>query len=152
MEPHGDRAHAGEDMSEQKIEPPNESELAWVQAHVDTIKEATGGDTSVPTLDDLYAGWYEQWAAEPEDSREDPNDMINAVGLTFGQALVEGVGLDWVIVTDEHGTEIAVHGEPGDILVFPPNLVAKRFERGETHFLQMVYDGIAEQVAELRSG
>jgi hypothetical protein len=139
-------------MTEQKIEPPNESELAWVQAHVDAIKEATGGDTSVQTLDDLYAEWYEHWAAAPEESREDPNDMINAVGLAFGDALVKGVGLEWAVVTDEHGTEIAVHGQPGDILVFPPNLVAKRFERGETRFLQMVYDGIAREVDDLRAG
>ena len=139
-------------MSEQKIEPPNESELQWVQAHVDAVKASTGGETSPSVLDDVYAGWYEQWAGQPEEAREDPNDMINAVGLAFGQALVDGVGLDWAIVTDEHGTEIAVHGQPGDILVFPPNLVAKRFERGETRFLQMVYDGIAEQVTALRGG
>lgn len=137
-------------MSEQKIEPPNDSELAWVRAHVDAVKEATGGDVGVAALDELYAGWYEEWAAQPKDAREDPNDMINAVGLTFGQALVDGIGLDWAIVTDEQSTEIAVHGQPGDILVFPPNLIAKRFEHGETRFLQMVYDGIAAQVAELR--
>lgn len=137
-------------MSEQKIEPPNESELAWVAAHVDAVKEATGGEVSVGALDELYAGWYEEWAAKPEESREDPNDMINAVGLTFGQALVDGAGLEWAVVTDEHGTEIAVHGQPGDVLLFPPNLVAKRFERGETRFLEAIYDGIAAQVAELR--
>lgn len=137
-------------MSDQKIGPPNESELEWVRAHVDAVKEATGGDVTVAALDELYTGWYEGWAAQPEEARADPNDMINAVGLSFGQALVDGVGLDWAVVTDEHGTEIAVHGQPGDILVFPPNLVAKRFERGETGFLQMVYDGIAAQVAELR--
>jgi hypothetical protein len=137
-------------VSDQKIEPPNESELEWVRAHVDAVRQATGGDVSPAALDELYAGWYDEWAAQPEESRPDPNDMINAVGLSFGQALVDGVGLDWAIVTDDHGTEIAVHGHPGDILVFPPNLVAKRFERGETGFLQMVYDGIAAQVAELR--
>jgi hypothetical protein len=138
-------------MSEQKIEPANESELQWVQAHVDAVKEATGGDVTVAALDELYAGWYEEWAAQPEEAREDPNDMINAVGLTFGQALVDGVGFEWAVVTDEHGTEIAVHAQPGDVLVFPPNLVAKRFERGETHFLAPIYEGIAEQVAALRS-
>jgi hypothetical protein len=55
------------------------------------------------------------------------------------------------VVTDKHGTEIAVHGQPGDLLVFPPNLVAKRFERGETHLLEPIYQGIVQQVAELRS-
>jgi Domain of unknown function (DUF3806) len=139
-------------MTEQKIEPPNESELAWVQAHVDAVKDLTGGDTSVGTLDDVYARWYEEWTGQADADREDPNSMINAVGLTFGQRLVEELDLEWAVVTDEHGTEIAVHGQPGDILVFPPNLVAKRFERGETRFLQAVYEGVAEQVTALRRG
>ena len=76
--------------------------------------------------------------------------MINVLRAGVRQVLVDELGLDWAVVTDKHGTEIAVHGQPGDLLVFPPNLVAKRFERGETHFLEPIYQGIAEQAAELR--
>ena len=132
-------------------EPPNDAEAEWVRTNVMGVREAAGGELTPAQIDELYAGWFEEWAAKPEEHREDPNPMINAFGLAFGQVLVDELGLDWAVVTDKHGTEIAVHGQPGDLLVFPPNLVAKRFERGETHFLEQIYQGISEQVAELRN-
>jgi hypothetical protein len=80
----------------------------------------------------IFAAWLGEWLEQPEQDREDPNPFINAIGSAFGQALVDALGLEWAVVSDEHGTEIAVHGQPGDILVFPPNLVAKRFARRAT--------------------
>jgi hypothetical protein len=137
-------------MDDQTIEPPNDAEAEWVRTNVMGVREAAGGEASPAQIDELYAGWFEEWTAKPEEDREDPNPMINAFGLAFGQVLVDELGLDWAVVTDKYGTEIAVHGQPGDLLVFPPNLVAKRFERGETHFLQPIYQEIAAQVAERR--
>jgi Domain of unknown function (DUF3806) len=49
-----------------------------------------------------------------------------------------------VVVSDEHGTEMAVHREAGDVLVFPANLVAKRWETRHTGFLRPLYDQVAE--------
>jgi len=72
--------------------------------------------------------------------------------LEWVEAYLNELGLEWVVATDEHGTEIAVHGEPGDLLVFPPNLVAKRFERGETRFLASVYDELVHRTRQLRVG
>src|SRR5262245_56372508 len=40
----------------------------------------------------------------------------------------------WVVVTDEHGTDIAVHGAPGDVLVFPTSVIGKRIAGGESCF------------------
>jgi hypothetical protein len=146
-------------MAEQKIETPNQSELEWVQGNLKVasalVAAYTGktDETAAPglrDLDEVYARWYEDWVAPAPEHREDPNPYINAVGIAFGQRLVDDLGLRWAVVTDEHGTEIAVHGEPGDILVFPPNLVAKRFERGEIGFLGSVYEEIAQQVREVR--
>jgi hypothetical protein len=148
---------------EQKVEAPNEAESEWVKKNVDVAKAlvaAHRGDdvdaavaAALPNLADLdeaYAAWYEGWQAQPPANREDPNPYINAVGMAFGQRFVDELGFRWAVVTDEHGTEIAVHGDPHDFLVFPPNLVAKRFERGETRFLEFLYTEIAGRVRELR--
>ena len=134
---------------DQKIEPPDDAEIEWVLTNVTAIREAAGGVAGPAKIDELYAGWFEEWAGQPDEDREDPNPMINAFGLAFGQVLVDELGLEWAVVTDEHGTEIAVHGKPHDLIVFPPNLVAKRFERA-THFLAPIYEGIGKQVADLR--
>jgi hypothetical protein len=74
-------------------------------------------------VDELDALWAAS-LAEP-DPVIDTNTLINAVGLAFGQHLVDRLGVRWVVVTDECGTE-AAHEPRGDLLMFPPNLVGKR--------------------------
>jgi Domain of unknown function (DUF3806) len=79
------------------------------------------------------------------------NGTINAVGMAFGQTLVDGLGMQWIIATDNQGSEIAVYGLPGsaDVLVYPANFVAKRWERREVNFLEASYGLIAEDVNRL---
>ena len=147
-------------MPEQAIEAPNDAELAWIRSNLDVAKRLTAIHTgeerdALPDarlLDEVFAAWLREWTATPGEERDDPNAYINAVGLAFGQSLVDALGLEWAVVTDEYGTEIAVRGQPGDLLVFPTNLVAKRFESGETHFLAEIQAGVAVRVRELRDG
>jgi hypothetical protein len=75
------------------------------------------------------------------------------VGIAFGQVLVDKVGLQWVVATDEYGTEFAVHGLPnrGDVLVYPANFVAKRWERRESNFLEDALQRIAHDVQKVAS-
>jgi hypothetical protein len=68
--------------------------------------------------------------------------MVHVVGLAFGQRLVDDLGMRWVVASDEYGTEMAVHHPLGDTLVYPANLVAKRWESRETGFLRPLYDGV----------
>ena len=138
----------------QKISEPNAGELAWVAENVAAARDivvAAGiplpdGVVGPAALDAAWSAWLAQW----RQGEEDPNPAINMFGLTFGQWLVDHLGLSWKVVQDESGTEIAVHGQPGDILVFPPNLVAKRFETGTTDFFVPVAAGIEDQVAAVR--
>jgi hypothetical protein len=116
------------------------------------VDSSTEGTPEPPELDAAYAAWFTDWRARPAGERDDPNVFDNAFGLAFGQHLVDTLGLEWAIVTDEHGTEIAVHGQPGDVLVFPPNLVAKRLERGEMHFFEPLSREIGAQVRALGRG
>jgi len=68
--------------------------------------------------------------------------------VAFGQSLVDGLGLAWVIATDQHGADLAVYGLPGkgDVLIYPANFVAKRWERRETNFLEKSYAQIARDL------
>lgn len=98
---------------------------------------------TLAVLDNAFATWL---TTETTESKV-INGVINCVGVSFGQALVDGVGLSWVIATDKSGSDLAVHGLPGqgDILVYPANFVAKRWERRETNFLSAAYQQIAQQ-------
>lgn len=136
----------------QKTDPLSQSETAWVKIQLENalkfVEGYSPGDADTPltlaALDRAFAAWI---ASEPTET-DLINAVINYVGIAFGQALVDGIGLKWVIATDEQGSELAVYGFPGrgDVLVYPTNFVAKRWERRETNFLEKAYQRIGQDV------
>jgi Domain of unknown function (DUF3806) len=136
----------------QKIDALSESETAWVKKQLENalkfVESFSPRDADKPltlaALDRAFAAWI---ASEPAE-RDLINAVINYVGIAFGQALVDGIGLKWVIATDDEGSELAVYGFPGrgDVLVYPANFVAKRWERRETSFLEKAYQQIGRDV------
>jgi hypothetical protein len=140
----------------QKLEPLNQKELRWVQAQLENaskfIERFSPSDPVAPftmaALDRAFAAWL---ASEP--AAPDVNAIINCVGIAFGQALVDRVGLQWVVAMDEYGTELAVHGlaHQGDVLVYPANFVAKRWERRESNFFEDALRRVAHDVQKVAS-
>jgi len=143
---------------QQKIEPINPNEAAWISAQLDAARkfaaEYSPSDVQNPLalapLDRAFAKWIETIGSESPDG-DSVNSVINCVGIAFGRALVDGLGFQWVIVTDEQGTDLAVHALPGrgDVLLFPANFVAKRWERRETDFLEDAFRRIAGDVGRI---
>jgi hypothetical protein len=140
----------------EKIDTPNEKEHAWIAEQLERASEfvntflppTAAQPSNLDALDAAFATWMASGvASEPFTA----NAVINCVGIAFGQSLVEGLGLSWVVATDDHGTELAVYGLPGtgDVLVYPANFVAKRWERGETDFLAELYRRIENDVKAL---
>ena len=136
----------------QRIDPVNENETAWIKTQLENASKFVEGlsqegaekPLAPAALDRAFAAWI---ASEPTET-DLINAVINYVGIAFGQALVDGIGLKWVIATDNQGSELAVHGFPGrgDVLVYPANFVAKRWERRETNFLEKAYQQIGRDV------
>src|SRR5437773_2860373 len=136
----------------QKIEPINEKEAAWIKAQLNNASKFVEGfspsDSGQPltlaALDRAFAAWV---ASGPSETNL-VNAIVNYVGIAFGQTLSDGLGLKWVIAADDRGSDLAVLGFPeqGDILVYPANFVAKRWERRETNFLEEAYRQIANDI------
>jgi len=136
----------------QRIDPLNENEAAWIKTQLENASKFIEGfsrqDAEKPltlaALDRAFDAWM---ASEPTETNL-INAVINYVGIAFGQALVDGIGLKWVIASDDQGSELAVYGFPGrgDVLVYPANFVAKRWERRETTFLEGAYEQIAKDI------
>lgn len=125
----------------EQVEPLNEAEQKWVGTNVAEAKRMLEGNLSAETLDDL-------WAALLSEEPADPNPAINMVGLAFGQLLVDRLGLSWVALTDDHGTEIAVRGL-ANFTVFPTNFIAKRYAERETRFIASAYDEMVQTAESL---
>ena len=127
-------------------------ERDWVAAQIDTVSKFVdefslpdaGQPLTLAALDRSFAAWL----CRQETDADRINEAINCVGIAFGQFLVDRLDFKWVIATDEHGSDLAVYGLPGngDVLVYPANFVAKRWERCETNFLERSYAKIARDV------
>lgn len=107
-----------------------------------------GHPLTLAALDRAYPAWL---ASGPSDGHQ-INAIINAVGIAFGRFLVDEIGFKWVIATDQYGSDLAIYALPGngDVLVYPANFVAKRWERRETNFLERAYEQIASRVEDLK--
>lgn len=133
---------------------PNEAEERWIAANLRRAlhlgREHGDPATSIaPSLAALDRAWA-VGCAELRESNGDPNPLIQALGIAFGQHLLERHGLEWVVATDPVGTEMAVYGEIGEVLVYPLNLVAKRWQRTEGAFLVALAAAMDADLATLR--
>jgi Domain of unknown function (DUF3806) len=142
-------------MSATVYEELTDAERNWVQNHLDQVSlfidayspADSGQAITLKSLDRAFASWFGQ------DVRDNTqiNGTINIVGIQFGQFLVDAAGFRWVIATDTQRTDLAILALPGqgDVLVYPANFVAKRWERREADFLARSFDAIRAQVREV---
>lgn len=134
----------------QKIESPNSAEARWLEECQNNLCRFAQKDAGYRFSPDELDATYRDWISRRKEG-EDPNAMINAFGAAFGQLFVDRVGMAWAVVTDQHGTEMAVCGQPGDVLVFPPNFVAKRFAAKEAGFFASAFPAMARDIERLRT-
>jgi len=57
---------------------------------------------------------------------------LQSLGVVFGDALAQELGLIWVAVDDEYGRDPALSVPGTSMLSFPLTSISKRIERGET--------------------
>ncbi|WP_456722304.1 MULTISPECIES: DUF3806 domain-containing protein [unclassified Bradyrhizobium] len=117
---------------EQKIEPLSEADAAHVEKQRSWVRDHYAPETrdQYETLEGkltlLETIIKEKWI-EPHETWK-----LQCLGITFGDALAQEMGLSWTAVEDQYGRDPALH-EPGTtILVFPLTTISKRIERGET--------------------
>jgi hypothetical protein len=113
-----------------------------VQRYCDTTPD---GVPSPELLDQLVVRWLDD-----DESRVDINTVVNAVGISFGSHLAAAGGLDWVIATDASGSDLALHGQPGDIIVYPANTVAKRLVAQEHGFVNILLREMTNSIEQRR--
>jgi Domain of unknown function (DUF3806) len=133
------------------FEPLSGAEIRWVQEQLESAREFvsqytaedSGSPTSLVSLDRAFVSYL---ASESDPSEADA--VVLAVGVAFGSKLVEELGFEWVIATDDYGTDLAVLAWPGrgDVTIFPTDFVAKRYERREAPFLKSAFAEIRQQL------
>jgi hypothetical protein len=137
-------------MVEPIFEVPDDKAQRWIGGMVESMRtflrnsDRLQRDEVAPAdLDEVWVDLRTSLKGSNADARSVEN-AINGVGLTFGQILVDRFGMEWVIATDSEGTDIAVRGNSG-WLVYPTNVVRKRYENEESGFLTALFQAVAER-------
>lgn len=134
---------------EQRIEEINAAEAAWLQQLLDELLAQGVNPVDIHALGRYYDTTYATWAAADPSLREDPNAVVNRVGAGLGEHLRTRLPLRWVVVTDEYGTDMCVHGQPGDVVIAPMSMVGKRWSDGVTGFLPDLADTVVGRLTDV---
>ena len=82
---------------------------------------------------------YRSWESAPLGARPDHAAIVERFAMGIGAHLDRHTDLDWQVVTDVFGTDLALtEGFRGTFVVVPHNLVAGRWMRGETGWVPAV--------------
>lgn len=138
-------------MPNARIEPLNQAELAWIGEHLNVLAEAGVDVANARQLSAHYDALLADWLSVSEHQRPDPNPLINLIGLGLGECLTRQTGLSWVVASDDAGTEIALYGQVGDVLIYPTNAVAKRWVAGQAGFIPGFVEQALRSVAAFRN-
>jgi hypothetical protein len=139
-------------VSVPKFSPLTDAEQSWKAEHLHGarlfVSALSPDDADEPITPESLDRAWSAWLQETGKDVEEINSGVNAVGVQFGQLLVDQAGFQWTIASDAQGTELAVIALPGlhDVLVYPANFVAKRWETQERDFLAVSFQGIRRQV------
>lgn len=76
---------------------------------------------------------------------------LQSLGITFGDALVQKMGVTWVAVEDEHGRDPALRDPGSTVVLFPLTAISKRIERGEAVDVRDLFEKFCRSITHVRS-
>ena len=115
----------------------------WMLGHYPSGKSAAyekfaGKLILIDTI--LKNGWV-----KPEETWK-----LQSLGVSFGDALEQYMGLEWLIVVDESGRDVAMRDPKSSSKVFPLTIISKRVEEGEVVDVVGLFTGICNKISSLR--
>ncbi|WP_338846307.1 DUF3806 domain-containing protein [Massilia sp. W12] len=133
----------------QKISAVGSKELAaFEQASARALRFVTDyvPRASNPKLTDFDKAFY-LWQKE-KSRRYSEQQVIEMIGAYLGNQLVKDFQMEWVVVSDQYGTDYAVRGKQKEVMSFPFASVEKRIQRKEHEFVVGVYQTVKHTLAD----
>jgi hypothetical protein len=133
-----------------RIDQVNQNELDWVASQLEAASviaasygvQAAEGPASMDELSAAAQAWLTD-----DDSRIEVNTLVNALGIATGEHIRQRCNLTWVIATDGAGSDLALYGEPGEVLIYPANAVSKRIVDGDADLSRFANALVSEVLA-----
>src|SRR5579871_503759 len=121
-----------------------EAKRTWVRDHYDEAAQHKYNtlDGKLRLLDTiLQNGWI-----APDETLK-----LQCLGVTFGDALAQRLGLTWVAVEDEYGRDPALTLDGTSVRVFPLTSISKRLERGDEVDVYGLFEEACTTIERLRN-
>ncbi|MBL8872352.1 MAG: DUF3806 domain-containing protein [Planctomycetaceae bacterium] len=121
--------------------------LEWLQSLDDASPEFVAHylphvtEPSLIDYDAAFRAWQQDEAPPYSDMQ-----VIQLVGGYLGNKLIADFDMEWVMVTDEYGTDYAVRSTKVEVMSFPFSTVVKRIEDNTYNFVNGVYYTIKEML------
>ena len=120
-----------------------EAQRDWVRNHYDTdsLAKYDSFDGKLELLDIIIkSNWIQK----------DEKYKLQCLGITIGDALVQGLNFSWVEVEDEYGTDPALKLGDSSLILFPLTMISKRIEKDEKVDVFELFEKIKLKVFELK--
>lgn len=113
----------------------------WIKGHFVTDSElkyaSIEGKLRVVTAI-LAGGWV-----KPSDTWK-----LQSLGVAIGDAMAQALMLDWVVVEDELGRDVALNWPSTSLYLFPKTMISKRVEQGVVVDVKALFERMCAQLRE----
>jgi hypothetical protein len=75
---------------------------------------------------------------------------LQCLGIVLGDAFVQELKMEWVMVEDQYGRDPAVRLPGTSMILFPLTMISKRIERGEKVDVFELFNGVAAQLDDIK--
>lgn len=82
--------------------------------------------------------------------KRDETSELQCLGIVLGDAFVQELGMEWIMVEDEYGRDPAIRMPKTTIILYPMTMISKRIERGDEVDVFELFNWLAAQVEELQ--
>ena len=77
----------------------------------------------------------------------DVNMYSNSLACAWGQFLIDTLGMEWHVITDNYGTEIGLYHKNNNTTIFPFNSMAKAFSNKNFSLISIITEKTKEIIA-----
>ena len=136
---------------DQKITPLGPADRNRLAAQRAVVERFLGDEASkrnyatAPGKLGLLRALLEQRVFKPSQTYE-----LQCMGIVLGDAFAQELKMEWIMVQDAYGRDPALRVPDTSIIIFPLTMISKRVERGEAVDVFDLFNGVADQIEQLK--
>ncbi|MDP5240169.1 DUF3806 domain-containing protein [Uliginosibacterium sp. 31-16] len=137
--------------TDQKISALNSTDKTFLAQQRQTLEKYLGDDRSKENYKTaagklgLLRALLDQKVFKP-----DQTHAFECMGVILGDAFAQKLHMEWIVVEDAKGRDLALRIPKTSIIIFPASMILKRVSRGESVDVFALFNGITDQIESLK--